>query len=73
MGINEELFKSRDKLTNQTIMPPSRFMFGGSSDGKSVTEQTAVQMIDVNSCVCVLSEAVEGLLLHFYQYRDTWW
>lgn len=71
MGIIKSLFKSRDKPANQTIMNPYRFMFGGSSAGKSVTEQTAMQMTAVYSCVRVLSEAVAGLPLHFYQYRDT--
>lgn len=42
MGLIKSLFKSRDKPTNQTIMNSYRFMFGGSSAGKSVTEQSAI-------------------------------
>lgn len=70
MGILKSLFKSRDKPTNQTILSPTRFLFGQSTSGKVVTEQSSMQMTAVYSCVRILAEAVAGLPLHFYKYRD---
>lgn len=70
MGILKSLFKSRDKPTNQTILSPTRFLFGQTTAGKVVTEQSSMQMTAVYSCVRILAEAVAGLPLHFYKYRD---
>ena len=70
MGIFNRLFKSRDKPMNQTISSPYRFMFGGTTAGKVVTEQSSMQMTAVYSCVRILAEAVAGLPLHFYKYRE---
>ena len=70
MGIFTGLFRSRDKPTNQTVGNPHRFSFGGTTSNKTVTEQTAMQMTAVYACVRVLAEAVAGLPLHFYQYRN---
>ncbi len=41
-----------------------------STSGKRVNERSAMQMTAVYSCVRILSEAVEGLPLHLYQYAD---
>ena len=43
---------------------------GNSSSGKSVTERSAMQMTAVYACVRILSEAVAGLPLHFYRYKE---
>ena len=70
MGIFNRFFKSRDKPMNQTIGSPYRFMFGQTTAGKTVTEQSSMQMTAVYSCVRILAEAVAGLPLHFYKYRE---
>lgn len=70
MGIFSGLFNSRDKPKNQTAGSRYTFYMGGSSSGKAVTERSAMQMTAVYSCVRILSEAVAGLPLHFYQYTD---
>ncbi|MDD4688518.1 MAG: phage portal protein [Eubacteriales bacterium] len=70
MNIFSGLFRSRDKPTNSTSGSAYRFLFGGSTSGKVVTERTSMQMTAVYSCVRILAEAVAGLPLHFYQYTD---
>ncbi len=44
--------------------------FGGSTSGKIVTEQGAMQMTAVYSCVRILVEAVAGLPLNPYRYTE---
>ncbi|MEF9990419.1 MAG: phage portal protein [Christensenellaceae bacterium] len=68
MSILSGLFKSRDKPKNSTSGSAYRFFLGGSTSGKVVTERSSMQMTAVYSCVRILSEAVAGLPLHFYQY-----
>lgn len=70
MGIFFGLFKSRDKPENRTAGGSYAFYLGGSTSGKAVTEQTAMQMTAVYSCVRILAEAVAGLPLHLYKYTD---
>ena len=70
MGIFSGLFKSRDKPQNRTAGSSYAFYLGGSTSGKAVTEQTAMQMTAVYSCVRILAEAVAGLPLHLYKYTD---
>lgn len=70
MGIFTGLFRSRDKPKNQTVGNPHRFSFGATTSNKKVTEQSAMQMTAVYACVRVLAEAVAGLPLHFYQYKE---
>ena len=70
MGILS-IFRSRDKPENRTAGSAYRFFMGGSTSGKRVTEQSAMQMTAVYSCVRILSEAVAGLPLHLYRYNDT--
>lgn len=66
------LFRSRDKpVLNSTAGSTYRFLFGGSTSGKIVTERSSMQMTAVYSCVRILSEAVAGLPLHLYQYNDS--
>ena len=71
MGIFTGLFKSRDKPENRTAGSSYAFYLGGSTSGKAVTEQTAMQMTAVYSCVRILAEAVAGLPLHLYKYTDS--
>lgn len=70
MGIFSGLFRSRDKPTDSTVGSRYAFYMGGSSSGKVVTERSAMQMTAVYACVRILSEAVAGLPLHMYRYRE---
>ena len=70
MGILSGLFHSRDKPTNATSGSSYRFFLGGSTSGKAVTEHSAMQMTAVYSCVRILAEAIAGLPLHLYTYKE---
>lgn len=70
-NLMHKLFKSRDKPTNSTAGGAYRFLFGGSTSGKSVTERSSMQMTAVYSCVRILAEAVAGLPLHLYKYNES--
>ena len=70
MSIFSGLFRSRDKPTNSTVGSSYTFYMGGSSSGKAVTERSAMQMTAVYACVRILSEAIAGLPLHMYRYRE---
>ena len=70
MGIFSGLFKSRDKPQNRTAGSNYAFFMGGTTSGKTVTERSAMQMTAVYSCVRILSEAVAGLPLHLYRYKE---
>ena len=70
MGILSGLLHSRDKPTNATSGSSYRFFLGGSTSGKTVTERSAMQMTAVYSCVRILAEAIAGLPLHLYTYKE---
>ena len=70
MGLFSFLFKARDKPQNRTTGSAYSFFFGGSSAGKRVNERSAMQMTAVYSCVRILAEAVAGLPLHLYRYKE---
>ena len=70
MGLFSFLFKARDKPQNRTAGGAFTFFLGGSTSSKVVTERSAMQMTAVYSCVRILSEAVAGLPLHLYRYKD---
>ena len=70
MGIFTGLFRSRDKPQNRTTGSAYSFFFGSSSAGKRVNERSAMQMTAVYSCVRILAEAVAGLPLHLYRYKE---
>ena len=70
-NLMHKLSKSRDKPTNSTAGGAYRFLFGGSTSGKSVTERSSMQMTAVYSCVRILAEAVAGLPLHLYKYNES--
>ena len=70
MGFFSGLFRSRDKSQNRTTGSAYSFFFGGSAAGKRVNERSAMQMTAVYSCVRILAEAVAGLPLHLYRYKE---
>ena len=70
MGVFSGLFRSRDKPQNHTTGSAYSFFFGSSSAGKRVNERSAMQMTAVYSCVRILAEAVAGLPLHLYRYKE---
>ena len=70
MGFFDGLFRSRDKPTNRTAGSSYAFFLGGSTAGKMVTERSAMQMTAVYSCVRILAEAIAGLPLHLYTYKE---
>lgn len=69
MGIFSGLFRPRDVPKNSTAGSTYSFFMGGSAAGKNVNERSAMQMTAVYSCVRILSEAVAGLPLQFYEYN----
>ena len=70
MGIFSRLFRARDKPQNKTIGSNFSFMMGGSTSGKSVTERSSMQMTAVYACVRILSEAIAGLPLQLFRYKE---
>ena len=70
MGFFSNLFRSRDGPQNRTAGSGYAFYFGGTTSGKAVTERSAMQMTAVYSCVRILAEAVAGLPLHLYRYKE---
>ena len=64
------LFRSRDAPQNRTAGSSYAFYLGGTTSGKAVTERSAMQMTAVYSCVRILAEAVAGLPLHLYRYKE---
>ncbi|MBR0295287.1 MAG: phage portal protein [Bacilli bacterium] len=62
--------KKIPKVDDRTVGSSYTFFLGNSSSGKVVTERTAMQMTAVYSCVRILSEAVAGLPIHYYEYQD---
>jgi len=70
MSIFSGLFKSRDKPQNRTAGGGYAFYLGGTTSGKAVTERSAMQMTAVYCCVRILAEAIAGLPIHIYRYKD---
>ena len=71
MSFLSSLFRSRDKpIKDRTSGSAYTFFMGGSSAGKNVNERSAMQMTAVYACVRILSEAIAGLPLHMYHYKD---
>lgn len=71
MSIFTSLFHSRDKPRNSLNGSRYRFLFGPTTAGKAVNENTAMQMTAVYSCVRILSEAIASLPLSVYHYNDS--
>ena len=71
MSFLSSLFRSRDKpIKDRTSGSAYTFLMGGSTAGKNVNERSAMQMTAVYACVRILSEAIAGLPLHMYRYKD---
>jgi HK97 family phage portal protein len=70
MRIFSRLFKARDKPKNSLFGNAYSFFFGGTSSGKTVNERTAMQTTAVYACVRILAEAIAGLPLHVYRYKE---
>ena len=70
MSIFSGLFRTRDAPKDRTSGSAYTFLMGGSTAGKSVNERSAMQMTAVYACVRILSEAIAGLPLHMYRYKD---
>ncbi len=70
MGFLSGLFRSRDKPYDRTAGSGFAFYLGGSTAGKVVTERSAMQMTAVYACVRILSEAIAGLPLQLYRYKN---
>jgi HK97 family phage portal protein len=70
MGIFFNLLHPRSGPQDRTAGSAYNFLFGGTTSGKAVTERSAMQMTAVYSCVRILAEAIAGLPLHVYRYKD---
>ena len=70
MHLFTSIFNARDKPQNRTAGSGYSFFFGGATSGKAVTERSAMQMTAVYACVRILSEAIAGLPLHLYRYKE---
>lgn len=70
MSIFSGLFRTRDAPKDRTSGSAYTFLMGGSTAGKNVNERSAMQMTAVYACVRILSEAIAGLPLHMYRYKD---
>ena len=70
MGLFSHKPRDHPKVEDRTPGSSYAFYMGGSNAGKRVTERSAMQMTAVYSCVRILAEAVAGLPLHFYKYKD---
>ncbi len=62
--------KKIPKTSDRTPGSSFAFYMGGSTAGKAVTERSAMQMTAVYSCVRILAEAIAGLPLHLYRYKE---
>ena len=62
-------FRARERPQNQ-VGGGFNFLFGNTTSGKSVNEQTAMQTTAVYACVRILSEAVASLPLHVYTHMS---
>lgn len=64
----KRLFRGRDAPKVQdTISAAPDFNFGAAASGKSVTEETAIQISTVYACVRVLAETIASLPLNVYE------
>ena len=62
--------KKIPKTEDRTSGSSYTFFMGNSASGKIVNERSAMQMTAVYACVRILSEAVAGLPLHLYRYKE---
>ena len=64
------LFKKRPAENKALTSGGYSFFFSPTSAGKPVTERSAMQMTAVYACARILSEAIAGLPMHVYRYKD---
>lgn len=64
------IFQPRASPKNRLFGNANSFLFGSTTSGKAVNERTAMQTTAVYSCVRILAEAIAGLPLHVYRYKD---
>ena len=69
LGFFKGLFKSRAQPQNFSNHS-SPFLFGNTTSGKVVNERTALQTTAVFACVRVLAEALAGIPLNVYYYKE---
>lgn len=67
MSFLQTLFHSRDKPKNFSPGAGRSYLFGPTTAGEVVTEQTAMQTTAVYACVRILSESIASLPLHVYR------
>lgn len=65
-----KIFQPRASPKNSLFGNATSFLFGGTTSGKAVNERTAMQTTAVYACVRILAEAIAGLPLHVYRYRE---
>lgn len=70
MGLRNWLRGRAKPVENHQLSTSYSFLFGPTSAGRPVTERSAMQMTAVYSCVRILAEAIAGLPLHVYRYKD---
>ena len=70
MGLRNWLRGKPKPVQNHQLSTSYSFLFGPTSSGRPVTERSAMQMTAVYGCVRILAEAIAGLPLHLYRYKD---
>ena len=70
MGLRNWLRGRPKPVKNHQLSTSYSFLFGPTSAGRPVTERSAMQMTAVYGCVRILAEAIAGLPLHVYRYKD---
>lgn len=70
MGLRNWLRGKPKPVQNHQLSTSYSFLFGPTSSGRPVTERSAMQMTAVYSCVRILAEAIAGLPLHVYRFKE---
>lgn len=72
MGIFDRFLSRRSggRPVDRTEGAQWAFRFGPTASGRRVDERTALQSTAVYACVRILAEAVAGLPLHLYRYKE---
>ena len=70
MGLRNWLRGKPKPVHNHQLSTSYSFLFGPTSSGRPVTERSAMQMTAVYSCVRILAEAIAGLPLHVYRFKE---
>lgn len=70
MGFMNRFSKSRDKPKDVAAGAGYSFLFGRTTAGKPVNENTAIQTTAVYACVRILAESIASLPVHVYKYKE---